>query len=50
MLNVERIVIGSVSLVGSTYMVIARMVDIETTRTLLSVEKRSGVLLIMLST
>ena len=28
MLNVERIIIGSVSLVGSTYLVIARIVDV----------------------
>ena len=40
MLNVDRIIIGSVSLVGSTYMVIARIVDIESSRTINSVDRR----------
>ncbi|HDY89469.1 MAG TPA: PEGA domain-containing protein, partial [bacterium] len=40
MLNVERIVIGSVSLVGSTYMVIARIVDVESSRTIYSVDRK----------
>ena len=40
MLNVERIVIGSVSLVGSTYLVIARIVDVESSTTLMSVDRK----------
>ncbi len=40
MLNADRIIIGSVSLVGSTYMVIARIVDIETSKALVSVDRK----------
>ncbi len=40
MLNADRIIIGSVSLLGSTYMVIARIVDIETSKALVSVDRK----------
>ncbi len=40
MLNVDRIIIGSVSLVGQTYMVIARIVDVESSRTSRSVDRK----------
>ena len=40
MLNVDRIIIGSVSLIGSTYMVIARIVDVESSRTIVSVDRK----------
>ena len=40
MLNADRIIIGSVSLVGSTYMVIARIVDVESSKALVSVDRR----------
>ena len=40
MLNVDRIIIGSVSLLGSTYVVIARIVDIETSKALVSVDRK----------
>ena len=39
MLNVERIIIGSVGLVGSTYIVVVRIVDVETSNTLVSVDR-----------
>ena len=45
MLSVERIVIGSVSLVGSTYIIIARIVDVESGRAIYSVDrKQSGII------
>lgn len=40
MLQVDRIIIGSVNLIGSTYVVIVRIVDIETNKTLHSVGKK----------
>ena len=40
MLNVERIIIGSVSIIGSTYLVIARIVDVETSTTIASVNRK----------
>jgi len=39
MLNAERIIIGSVGLVGSTYIVVARIVDVESSNTLVSVDR-----------
>ena len=39
MLNAERIIIGTVGLVGSTYIVVARIVDVETSTTLVSVDR-----------
>ena len=39
-LNVERIIIGSMSLVGSTYLVIARIVDVESSSTIASVDRK----------
>lgn len=45
MLSADRIIIGSVSLVGSTYIVIARIVDVKTGKALVSVDrKQSGVI------
>ena len=45
LLSADRIIIGSVSLVGSTYMVIARIVDVETGRAIISVDrKQTGVI------
>jgi hypothetical protein len=40
LLNADRIIIGSVSLVGSTYMVIARIIDVETGTAITSVDRR----------
>ncbi len=40
MLNVDKIVLGSVSLVGSTYMVIVRTVDVKTGKALTSVDRK----------
>ncbi len=40
MLSVDRIIIGSVSLVGSTYIVIARIVDVESSKTVASVDQK----------
>ncbi|MFC1528334.1 PEGA domain-containing protein [Candidatus Latescibacterota bacterium] len=39
MLNAERIIIGSVGLVGSTYIVVARIVDVESANMLVSVNR-----------
>ncbi len=39
MLSAERIIVGSVGLVGSTYIVVARIVDVETSTTLVSVDR-----------
>ncbi|MBT4483196.1 MAG: formylglycine-generating enzyme family protein [Candidatus Latescibacteria bacterium] len=39
MLNAERVIIGSVGLVGSTYIVVARIVDVESTNMLVSVNR-----------
>ncbi len=41
MLNAERIIIGSVGLVGSTFIVVARIVDVESSTTLVSVNKNA---------
>ena len=40
MLNAERIIIGSVNLVGSTYLVITRIVDVESSRIIASVDRK----------
>jgi len=39
MLDARRIIIGSISLVGETYMIICRIVDIESSQILLSVDR-----------
>ena len=45
MLNVDRIIIGSVNLVGSTYLVIIRIVDVGLSTTIASVDrKQTGVI------
>ena len=40
MLQVERILIGSVSLIGQTYSVIARIVDVESSKTVASADRQ----------